>query len=135
MIKFVVPGKPQGKGRPRVTRNGTYTPKATKEYQRTISTCAKLSNNIYYEKEPLSATILCFYPIPKNTPKYKRKMMIEGKTYPMVKPDLDNVAKAILDALNGVCYKDDNQIVELHIKKKYSDEPRVIVKIEVLHEE
>ena len=63
-------------------------------------------------------------------PKYKRKMIEEGTLYPIVKPDIDNVAKAILDALNGVVYKDDNQIVELHIKKLYSDEPRVIVKIE-----
>ena len=35
--------------------------------------------------------------------------------------DLDNIAKTILDALNGVAYKDDKQVQELHVAKKYSD--------------
>ena len=130
-MQFTIPGKPVGKGRPRVTRNGTYTPQKTKDYQKLVVTIAENeSDNYFIDTEPLVATILCYYPIPKNMPKYKRRMIEEGKLYPIVKPDLDNVAKAILDALNGVIYKDDNQVVELHIKKLYSDNPRVIVKIE-----
>ena len=48
---------------------------------------------------------------------------------PTKKPDTDNIAKAILDALNGVAYYDDAQVVELHVVKKYSDEPRAEVMI------
>jgi len=130
-MKFTVPGNPTGKGRPRVTKNGTYTPQKTKDYQKKVATIAVIeSDNYFTSDEPLVATILCYYPIPKSMPKYKRKMIEEGTLYPIVKPDIDNVAKAILDALNGVIYKDDNQIVELHIKKLYSDNPRVVVKIE-----
>jgi len=131
MKYIVIPGKPIGKGRPRVTKNGTYTPKTTKDYQNKVAAIAELeADNYFMHDEPLVATILCYYPIPKSMPKYKRNMVEEGKLYPIVKPDLDNVAKAILDALNGVVYKDDNQIVELHIKKLYSDNPRAVVKIE-----
>ena len=133
MIKFTIPGKPVGKGRPRVTKNGTYTPQKTKDYQKLVGSIAELeADNYFMFDEPLVATILCYYPIPRSMPKYKRKMIEEGTLYPIVKPDLDNVAKAILDALNSIVYKDDNQVVELHIKKLYSDDPRVIVKIEVI---
>ena len=48
-----------------------------------------------------------------------------GLISPTKKPDLDNIAKAILDSLNGIAYKDDSQIVSLLISKKYSDRPRV----------
>ena len=130
MINFIVPGQPQGKGRPRVTRNGTYTPQKTKDYQNTIKDIAELHCKEYFMLEPLKATLICYYQIPKSMPKYKRVLVKEGKLYPIVKPDIDNVAKAILDALNGVVYKDDNQIVELYIKKLYSDHPCIEVTIE-----
>ena len=38
---------------------------------------------------------------------------------------LDNIAKAILDSLNGIAYKDDSQIVSMVVSKKYSNRPRV----------
>jgi len=129
MINFTVPGPPKGKGRPRVTRHGTYTPKATKDYEKLIISCID-AEGTYYEGVPLKATIKCFYPMPKSMPKYKRDMILNGELYPIVKPDLDNVAKAILDALNGILYKDDNQVVELFVTKRYSDNPRVEICIQ-----
>jgi Holliday junction resolvase RusA-like endonuclease len=134
MLKFTVPGQPQGKGRARVTRGGkhTYTPPKTKEYQSLVETMAWNAAKEYWCEEPLKATIECYYQIPKSMPKYKRKLVEDGKLYPMVKPDLDNVAKAILDALNSIIYKDDKQVVELIVTKHYSDTPRVDVTIEVI---
>ena len=59
--------------------------------------------------------------------------MIAGQRTPTKKPDADNIAKVVCDALNGVAYKDDTQIVSLHIKKSYTaDEPRVEVMIQPL---
>ena len=55
--------------------------------------------------------------------------MIEETIRPLVKPDLDNIAKMILDSLNKIAYKDDNQIVRLVIEKFYSEEPRVEIEI------
>lgn len=71
------------------------------------------------------------YPIPKSTSKKKRKEMLEHRLRPTVKPDLDNVAKLIYDALNGVAWYDDNAIVDARVQKFYSDEPRVEVSIHV----
>ena len=48
---------------------------------------------------------------------------------PIKKPDVDNVAKIILDSISGIVYKDDKQIVKLTVSKKYSDIPKVEVKI------
>lgn len=56
--------------------------------------------------------------------------MLDGKILPAKKPDIDNVVKAVLDALNGVAYRDDTQVVELHVRKSYSEKPRVEVSIE-----
>lgn len=76
---------------------------------------------------PMWINIECYYPIPRGTPKNKRQMMEDGKILPMVKPDLDNVAKSILDALNGLAFMDDKQIVILHTTKRYDATPRVVV--------
>jgi Holliday junction resolvase RusA-like endonuclease len=51
---------------------------------------------------------------------------------PTTKPDTDNIAKICLDALNGIAYHDDAQIVELQVSKLYSDEPRVVVWLAVI---
>ena len=56
--------------------------------------------------------------------------MIDHEILPMVKPDTDNIAKSILDSLNGIAYKDDKQVVELIVYKFYNDVPYVNVTIE-----
>ena len=48
---------------------------------------------------------------------------------PIVKPDLDNIAKAILDGMNGVAWEDDKQVVSLRMEKTYSAVPRVVVEV------
>ena len=59
--------------------------------------------------------------------KKNRKLIEEGKLHPTKKPDLDNVAKIVLDSLNGIAYSDDSQIVKLNVEKHYSENPRVEV--------
>lgn len=58
--------------------------------------------------------------------------MLNGELLPAKKPDIDNVVKAVLDALNKVAYRDDNQVVELQIRKQYSERPRLEICIEEL---
>jgi Holliday junction resolvase RusA-like endonuclease len=59
----------------------------------------------------------------------RKKMMLEGQIRHTKKCDADNLAKAVLDALNGIAYYDDSQVCELSVSKLYSDNPRVIVSI------
>ena len=50
--------------------------------------------------------------------------MLLGELLPTVKSDLDNCLKSIMDALNGVAYEDDKQVVMATINKWYSEEPK-----------
>ena len=69
---------------------------------------------------------------PKATSNKARERMAAGLEVPAKKPDIDNLLKAVLDALNGKAYHDDNQIVEISAKKLYSNEPRTVVFISEL---
>ena len=124
MTHFVVPGLPRGKGRPRFSRNGhTYTPKDTILYENLVATSyygGKLEGD-------LSAKIVCYFPIPKSMSKKKREFMLTERVYYNHKPDLDNLAKIILDSLNGIAFDDDRQVVRLEVSKFYSDRPRAEV--------
>lgn len=125
MYVVTIPGEPKGKQRPRMTRQGiTYTPKETVVYENLVKTCFQGQNpNYKYIDGYIRATISAYYSIPKSVSKKKRQQMIDNIIRPTKKPDLDNVAKMILDALNKVAYDDDKQVVELIIKKYYAEMP------------
>lgn len=131
MEKFEVIGNIVGKGRPRFTRIGgyvrTYTPKRTHDYESLIK---EAYPGVMHEGA-LRIEISAFFMIPKSYTK-KRSAKLPGKPY-MMKPDIDNIAKSVLDGLNGTAWKDDNQVVELKIKKYYAIDN--IEKIEITIEE
>lgn len=78
----------------------------------------------------LTVVIHVFLPIPVSLSKRKRDMALIGAIRPVARPDIDNFIKAIFDSLNGICWIDDAQVVELHAAKMYSDKPRVVVRVE-----
>lgn len=124
MIKFDVFGIPRGKQRPRVCnirgKTFTYTPKQTKDYENQIKKCYLAVTKKFWDKHlPLKMEVLAFFPIPKKL----------NKLLPTVPPDLDNLAKAVCDALNGVCYADDSQICKLSVEKYYAKTPKITVQI------
>ena len=125
----VIYGEPQAKGRPRFAKRGnfisTYTPKETLSYENLVKVEYREQCANYYPEKELTCEITAYFGIPKSTSKKKEKFMIEKEIRPMKKPDIDNIAKIILDALNGVAYKDDTQIVNLIVRKYYSDRPRI----------
>ena len=106
-----------------------YTPYKTREYEEMIKTIYSLQ--VGHKRFPDDAEILleviaCFA-VPKSASKTKRELMLNGGILPRKKPDYDNIAKIITDALNGVAYKDDSQIVWADIRKKYAKNPCVYV--------
>ena len=131
MITFVIPGEPKAKARPRTTRTGhTYTPERTVNYENWVKLCYQNSeNNFMYESEPLIAEIAAFFTIASSKSKKDKNAMEAGRIKPTKKPDADNIAKIILDSLNGLAYKDDSQVVILNVAKFYSNMPRVEVNI------
>ena len=127
MIRFEVPGEPKAKARPRVTRSGiAFTPKSTVMYENLVKTSFQQSypDHVPIDQE-MEAVITAYFSIPKSASRKKNEFMSSGIINPTKKPDLDNIAKAVLDSLNGIAYKDDSQIVSMMISKKYSDRPRV----------
>lgn len=117
-ISFYVEGI-QGKSRPRFTKSGrAYTPKATHDYEKAIANAYKSVSDKISDK-PISMDILIRYEIPKSYPTKRVKLILLGKELPTKKPDIDNIAKVVLDGLNGVAYYDDTQVVELNIVKIY----------------
>ena len=129
MFEFVIPGEPVAKGRPKLSRYGTYTPKKTKEYEKHIK--QEWRKNGY--KEPLTGAVMVditFYrSIQKSSSKAAKTAKLTGKVKPTVKPDLDNYIKAVLDGLNGLAWVDDSQIINISAIKEYSLEPETVVLI------
>lgn len=113
-VSFDVFGKVRGKGRPRFTRGGhAYTPKGTRDYERAIREAFENAPGRPPEpfSGPISVCIMTYRQLPKSTPK---SVIREHDTH---KPDADNVAKVVLDALNGVAWVDDAQVTSLTIAK------------------
>lgn len=132
MIELIIPGEVIAKGRPKFTSRGgyarAYTPKKTRDYEALVKYYA-----LQLKQTPLVEAIEVEISVhrvpPKSWSKKKQKEALEGTILPVTKPDADNYAKSLLDALNGVLFKDDNQIVDLNIKKRYSEEAKAVVRI------
>jgi Holliday junction resolvase RusA-like endonuclease len=130
---FTVYGEPVAKGRPRFAKRGnyvqTYTPVKTKSYEdeaRLLATKAKGSGSTL--EGSVSVFIYISFSVPQSYSKRKREACLSGETKHTKKPDLDNVAKAIIDGMNGIIFKDDSQIINLHVTKVYAE----VGKVEVL---
>ena len=130
-MKFTIIGKPRGKGRPRFTRQGyAYTDEKTREYEKLVKISYLNCKDRETYDEPIKIEIWAnFVPI-KGISK-KRYAELIGRPYDK-KPDIDNIAKIILDGLNGIAYKDDNQVVELVVHKTYAQQDYVEVEIKEL---
>ena len=136
---FTVYGEPRGKGRPRFNKNGhTYTPADTAKYERMVRAMflSRYPRAEQIGKDiPVRAKINAYYKIPDSAGKGKKQLMKAGLIRPTKKPDTDNIAKILLDALNGYAYHDDAQVVELEVKKLYAQsEPYVDSLIEEVME-
>lgn len=146
-LMFKVPGMPQGKGRhkTRVIQPKAggrafatqYTPKETRNYEGTVKSLAMdamerggLDRAIL---GPLLIELEILIPPPASWPEWKRAAALEGWIIPESKPDGDNVLKAIQDALNEWVYRDDKQIADSVIIKRYAESPSVTASLYRLH--
>ena len=129
IFEFKIPGKPQAKGRPRVSRQGhVYTPKATREAEALVKFYGMTAIRKPIE-DPLTMRIRFGMPIPKAFSKKQRQLIQNGLLHHCKVPDLDNLAKLVLDGLNGVAYVDDKQIISLICEKFYAEQPGTAVEI------
>lgn len=131
-IRFTIPGEPQGKGRPRVGRIAgqarMFTPEKTVRYENLITLSARQAmngNDILLG--PVMLEMVMYHPIRTSWSKKKQAAALANEIRPTLKCDADNCIKAVCDALNGVVWKDDVQVTDLHVKKRFAETPRVEV--------
>lgn len=132
-MKILIEGKPMGKGRPRFTMatKRAYTPEATANYETLIKLAyQQQSNGLTFPIDcELEVNIVAYFPTPRSASKKKKAAMLSGEINPTSKPDVDNISKIILDSLNGIAYRDDSQVTDLKIQKKYAEYGRVELEI------
>ena len=131
--EFEVPGKITGKGRPRINTNTAiaYTPANTRDYEELIKQYFWIK---YPKYKPFTGRVFvkitAFFPIPKTTSKKDIEPMLTNKISPTKKPDIDNIIKVVLDSLNKIAFKDDNQITKIESEKIFSEKERLHIIIE-----
>lgn len=133
MIRFTVPGVPQGKGRPRVTARGgfarVYTPSKTVAYEGLIAIAGREAMEAASPYAgPVCVEATAVFAIPASWSK-RRKAEAQWHTS---KPDGDNIVKALGDGLNGVAWRDDSQVASWKIIKVYGDTPGLHVTVSAL---
>ena len=137
-LNFTVILPPRGQAR---SRHRTVTTKAG----RTFSTAYKATEQkkdedkllaLLFEhrpprplKGPLRLDIVAYLPIPASYSKKKRDAALSCELMPTVKPDIDNVAKHVIDVMTGVFYDDDKQFVKVLLEKMYGEVPRYEITI------
>lgn len=125
MVRFIVEGKVLGKPRPRVNRNGmVWTPSRFKDYERKIQAAYIKAGGTKLEG-PVSVKVRTFRSMPKSRPK---KIETEED---MFKPDADNIIKIVLDALNGVAFDDDRQVIRVICSKMPRERRGEYLEVEV----
>lgn len=134
VIRFTVPGVPQGKGRPRVGKvNGQarmFTPAKTVSYESLIAHVAhqaKAGRPLI--EGPVGCVVDIDCQVPASWSGKKQREALAGQIVPTTKPDLDNAIKALLDGCNGVLWKDDVQVTDLAVRKRYSATPGMRVEV------
>ncbi len=133
IYEFEVEGNIIGKERPRVNMYTctVYTPNKTKDYENYIRQCFKIK---YPKHDAIEGRVqielIAYLKIPANTSKKKMADMLDGRISPTKKPDIDNIAKSVLDAMNKYIIVDDNQVSKISIEKRYALEEKLEINIE-----
>jgi len=114
LVIFTVNGPPAGKGRPRVTNRGAFTPKKTRQYEKHVRACAQVEMMRRRGWNPDDWFV----------------MELDIHHAKGRYPDADNVIKSIMDALEGVVWKNDRTVIPAvkHMVLNSSD-PHVDVEI------
>lgn len=126
MIAFTIPGEPRGWARTRLNNGRPFKDAKTRGYQNLVRTVAK-AHGARPVTGPVRISITAHFAMPKRLTRARRQAIEFGSDYPTKKPDIDNVVKAILDALNGLAFSDDAQVVVLSARKEWAVDASVHV--------
>lgn len=138
-IKFTVQGASIAKGRPKFARMGKfvkiYTPKETVSYENLVklSFMNECGTDFKPFDCPLVVRIHAYFRRPRShygSGKNSEMLKKSAPEFMTKKPDVDNTAKSVIDALNDVAFTDDKLIVALTVAKSYSSRPRCEIEVD-----
>ena len=117
MLEFFVSGPPCPKQRPRLAKKVVFTPAKTKVYEKLIRlACLAEAKAKQWRADAKPVRV---------------SLELSVKSLASMRADIDNLAKSVLDGMNGIAYIDDNQVVELHAHKFYQPNAPVGVRVKV----
>lgn len=138
-LTLTIPGEPCAQGRPRFSTHGgfvkAYDPVKSRNYKAYVKMCAIKSmkeQGWTLTEKALSIEVRAFMSIPSSKSKKFKQAAVLGIERPTKKPDVDNIFKCVTDAMSGIAYKDDKQIVAATVNKWYAEVPRVEVLIRII---
>lgn len=135
-INITVPGIPVSQGRPKFTTIGgharAYDPKKSADYKKLVARYAMQHKPAALLDGALEVHVLIFKPMLKGFSKNKAEQAEARLIRPITKPDADNYAKGPMDAIKGIIWKDDGQVVDLWARKFYSYNPRIEITVKTL---
>lgn len=134
-VVFTIPFRAQGKGRPRFSRKGgavrTHTPRATKAFENVVKHyAAQAMKGRAPLTGPIHLSVVAYFVPPASAIRKARADMLAGRRHPEIKPDFDNFAKAVADALQGIGFGDDKSITWATIGKRYGLADEICITIE-----
>lgn len=132
-LTFEVPGKPQGKGRPRAYAAGgharMYTPDKTAVYENWIRMNYLEAHPGVRFAGPVELEVYAYFEVPRSYGKARAAACRANETRPTAKPDADNILKAVADALSGTAYADDSAVVAMSVEKRYGGTARLSISL------
>lgn len=140
IICFTVPGEARGQGRPRSAVIGGHVSVYESSEDRSYKGLIQLHAMDAMRQQGLKASgdapekgyrvsIVVVKAVPRSFSKKRRAMALSGIISPCSKPDLDNIAKIFLDAMNGVVWRDDSAVTELSVRKVYGETDKVSIAV------
>jgi Holliday junction resolvase RusA-like endonuclease len=118
--EFVIPGDPVPQSRPRVTRNGqVYYPPRIVEFRRWVRANATAAH-LPVRTGALWLGLEFVFARPASHTLKSGNLSSRASEYPATKGDCTNLAKGVEDALNGIAWEDDSQIVETWTRKRWA---------------
>ena len=126
-----VPGEIRGKGRPRFARRGKFvtvhSDEKTVSAEGRVQAAAMAAVGQPCLLGPLKLTVRITVTIPASWSQKKQREAMGGYLWPTGRPDADNALKLLCDALNGIVWKDDAQLVDVRVEKRYGRVPGAVL--------
>ena len=133
MISFEIPGQPKVQKQTRSSNGRFYDPSYNDRLY--IQEFAKFNKPQEIFTQATEMHLTFFRKIPKSASKAMREKMLKHVILPITRPDVDNYAYLVTNALKSIVYSDDSLITDLHIHKRYAEIPYTLVNVQEIPNE